>query len=190
MCLLCSSPMTADYNEEQLVNEFRRGNSSAFGIIYEHYKNNLCNYCYSVVKDKDVAEDIVHDVFLRIWDDIQTLNDPLSFRSWIFTIARHRALNYLRDRKPLDELSEALQDNEGSVLDSLVNQEQSSLMDGMLNQLRPAYRELLLLRIEGNLSYAEISAITGLSQSSVRIHLYRARKALTKIYVELSGGKE
>jgi len=179
----------SDLNEEQLVIELRLGSTRAFGLIYERYKDSLCNYCSSLVKNNDVAEDIVHEIFLKMWNNIQTLNEVRSFRTWLFSIARNQALLFLRDRKPFEELSEGLPREEESPLDLLVNEEQSAMMGSLLNRLRPAYRELMLLRIEGELSYADIAAVTGMSQSAVRTHLYRARKALAKVYAELYGGK-
>ncbi len=181
--------MPSDLNEEQLVIELRLGNAKAFGLIYDRYKDSLCNYCASFVKDNGLAEDIVHEIFLKMWNNIQTLNEARSFRSWLFRIARNEALHFLRDRKQFEELSEEIREEDRSPLESLVNSEESVKVSGLLDHLRPAYRELMVLRIEGELSYADIASVTGLSPSSVKTHLFRARKALAKVYTELYGGK-
>lgn len=179
---------SSTFNEVELVNELRRGERKAFAALYEHYKDSVFNYCASLVKNNEAAEDVVHDVFLSIWTKKHTLVHARSFRSWVFSIARNRALESLRDRRHAEGLSEDLSLEEDSPLELVLNRERSMMVDGLLDHLRPAYRELILLRIEGECSYAEIADITGRSQAAIRTHLFRARKALAKVYAELYGG--
>lgn len=176
-------------NEEQLVNELRLGSREALGEIYAHYRDSLFNYCSRLVKDNSRAEDLVHETFLKIWSTIQTLNHTSSFRSWVFSIARNQALLFLRDRKPFEKLSDEIPLTDDDALDLLISSEASAALGSLLDQLRPAYRELIVLRVYEELSYAEIAAVTGLSVSAIRVHLYRARKALAGIYTRRYGEK-
>ena len=174
-------------NEEQLVNELRLGNREAFGEIYAHYRDGLFNYCNSLVKDNSRADDLVHETFLKVWSTIQTLKHTSSFRSWIFSIARNQALLFLRDRKPFEKLSDEIPLTDDDALDLMISSEASAALGNLLDQLRPAYRELIALRVYEELSYVEIASVTGISVSAIRVHLYRARKALAGIYTRRYG---
>ncbi|MBM4159943.1 MAG: RNA polymerase sigma factor [Ignavibacteria bacterium] len=176
--------------ERRLVEHLRLGSREAFGQIYVRYKGSLCNYCYWLVKEKDRAEDIVHETFLKVWNNIGTLDDSSSFRSWLFTIARNQALLFLRDRRPFEELTDESSSENDDPLHALISTELSDSISSLLNALSPAYRELIVLRVYEGLSYAEIASVTGLSLSAVRVHLYRARKALARLYNEQYGDKD
>jgi RNA polymerase sigma-70 factor (ECF subfamily) len=176
-------------SDTDLVRSLRSGSRDAFEELYLRHKDALYDYCSRLLKDGVQAEDAVHESFLAVWKDAQTLNDPGSFRSWLFGIARHKALNSIRDRKSFDELF----DDSLLVLDDpysiLVKNEQSALVGELLEMIRPAYKDLLVLRDFENFSYAEIARISGLSLASVRVHLFRARKALAKAYSKNHGEK-
>ena len=175
--------------ERRLVEHLRLGSREAFGQMYVQYKDSLCNYCYWLVKEKDRADDIVHDTFLKVWNNIGTLNDSGSFRSWLFTIARNQALLYLRDRKPFEELTDESSSESNDPLHVLISTELAGSVSSFLSALRPAYRELIVLRVYEELSYEEIAGVTGLSVSAVRVHLFRARKALARLYNQRYGDK-
>jgi RNA polymerase sigma-70 factor (ECF subfamily) len=178
---------TSTSHPKELIDQLRLGDRRAFTDVYEQYKDGLFHYCCSMLKDRQAAEDVVHDVFINIWTKKHTLMDASAFRSWVFSIARHRALAFLRDRKPFEELSEDLSQDDDSPLELAINQEKTEMLDGLLCRLRPAYRELILLRIEGEFSYEEIAGMIGKSQAAVRTHLFRARKALAKVHGEIYG---
>lgn len=177
-------------SDTDLVRNLRSGSRDAFEELYLRHKDALYDYCSRLLRDDARAEDVVHDLFLTIWNDAQTLKDPGSFRSWMFSIARHRALNAIRDRKSFDELSDDSLPGDDDPYSILVRNEQSDLISDLLEMIRPAYKDLIVLKDFENFSYADIANITGLSVASVRIHLFRARKALAKTYSKKHGEKE
>jgi RNA polymerase sigma-70 factor (ECF subfamily) len=177
-------------SDTDLVRNLRSGSSDAFAELYLRHKDALYDYCSRLLKDGVRAEDVVQESFLMVWNDAHALNDLGSFRSWIFSIARHKALNSIRDRKIFDELhddSSVEHDNPHAIL---VRNEQSALFSDLLDMIRPAYKDLIVLKDYEDFSYAEIAKVTGLSIASVRVHLFRARKALAKMYVQNVGGKK
>jgi RNA polymerase sigma-70 factor, ECF subfamily len=176
-------------SDADLVRSLRSGSSDAFGALYLRHKDALYDYCSRMLKDGVLSEDIVHDSFLELWKDAHTLDALDSFRSWLFSVARHKALNFIRDRKPSDEIfADTLVEND-DPLTIFIRHEQSALFSDLLEVIRPAYKELVVLKDYENFSYAEIAKITGLSIASVRVHLFRARKALAKSYVKQLGEK-
>ncbi len=170
-----------------LVERLRDGDRKAFGQIYALYRVSLYNYVHWLVKGRERVDDVVHETFVKVWNNIGSLNNSGSFGSWLFAIARNEALADLRDRKSFQELTdESSIESDGPLVD-LINSEQSGQMKELLDALRPAYRELIVLRVYEGLSYAELAHVTGLSLPAVRVHLFRARKALAKLYVEHFG---
>ncbi len=175
--------------EIELVERLREGNREALGQIYVLYRDRVYNYCHWLVKENARVDDVVHETFMKIWNNIGSLRNGNSFRSWLYTIARNEALLDLRDRKPFEELTDESSIESDSPLVALINAEETDQVKGLLDALRPAYRELIVLRVYEGLSYAELACVTGLSLSAVRVHLFRARKALAKLYDEHFGDR-
>jgi RNA polymerase sigma-70 factor (ECF subfamily) len=178
-----------ELTEPELVERLREGDRDALGQIYILYRDSVCNYCHCLVKEKDRVEDVVHETFVKVWNNIGSLRNSESFRSWIFMIARNQALLDLRDRKRFEELTDESSIEHDSPLVTLISAEESVQVKGLLDALRRPYRELIVLRVYGGLSYAELARVTGLSRDAVRVHLFRARKTLAKLYDENFGGK-
>ncbi|MDP2884808.1 MAG: RNA polymerase sigma factor [Ignavibacteria bacterium] len=175
--------------EIELVERLREGSREALGQIYVLYRDSLYNYCHWLVKEDGRVDDVVHETFMKVWNNIGSLNNSDSFRSWLFKIARNQALLDLRNRKPFEELTDESSIESDGPLVALINTEKSDQIKGLLDALRPAYRELIVLRVYEGLSYAELACVTGLSLSAVRVHLFRARKALAKLYDEHFGDR-
>ncbi len=175
--------------EIELVERLRQGSREALGQVYVLYRDRLYNYCYWLVKENSRIDDVVLETFINVWNNIDSLNNSDSFRSWLFAIARNQALLDLRDRKPFEELTDdSLIEHDGPLV-ALISAEEADQVKGLLDALRPAYRELIVLRLYEGLSYAELAGVTGLSLSAVRVHLFRARKALAKLYDEHFGDR-
>jgi RNA polymerase sigma-70 factor (ECF subfamily) len=175
--------------EEQLVECLRARSSDAFAELYTRHKDALFDYCFHLLKDRARAEDAVHEAFMMAWKDIPSLKGTHSFRSWMFSIVRHHALNQIRGRKLFDELSDEVPMNDPDPLEVLITNERSTNFAELLDRMRPQFKELIVLKDFEDLTYAEIARITGLSLASVRVHLYRARKALAKVYTKHYGEK-
>lgn len=175
--------------DEELVQSLRSGSREAFGELYSRHKGALLDYCCHLLKDNNRAEDAVHETFLMVWNDIHSLNSSHSFRSWIFSIARHRGLNHIRDRKPYEELTDDSCVDDTDPFEILVSNDRTARFAGLLEMMKPGYKELIVLKDYEGLSYTEIATVTGLSLASVRVHLYRARKALARVYSKNYGEK-
>jgi RNA polymerase sigma-70 factor (ECF subfamily) len=176
-------------SDADLVRNLRSGSRDAFAELYMRHKDALYDYCCRLLKDEFQAEDVVHESFLMAWRDAHALDNLGSFRSWIFGIARHKALNSIRNRKSFDELFEDSLTDDDDPHTIFIRNEQSALLSDLLEMIRPAYRDLVVLKDFENFTYAEIANITGLSLASVRVHLFRARKALAKAYMTKHGEK-
>jgi RNA polymerase sigma-70 factor (ECF subfamily) len=154
--------------------------TSAFAEIYMRYKRAVYEYCYRLLQNRQIAEDATQNTFIKIQQGIQELRVVSSFKAWMFTIARNEVYAHLRRAR-----SNGLEGNEDvweveSPHEEFVHQEQAELVQRLLAELKPEYREVLLLVEYEQMSYAEIASVTGATLSSVESRIFKARKALGK----------
>ena len=170
----------AAYTGEQLAERIKVGEAQAFIQLYHQYKHRVYAYCYRLLRHPQNAEDATQETFIKVHRSLHQLENPSSFQTWIFTIARNEAFTLLRRVKPVEELEAA--DNEvwedKSPLDRIVERERAAVVQHCLGLLRPAYRDMLILREYEHLSYTEIARVTGSSESAVKSALFKARKAM------------
>ena len=165
-----------------LISKFRAGDQKSFTVIHEKYCRRLYGYCYRLLLDELIAEDVVQDTFIKAFETLSSLEKPDQFYAWLFTIARNKVYGFLRNNRTNGRAH--ITGDEGDVWDPesphtlLVQKETSQIVVEMMNQLKPEYREVLILRQYDKLSYAEIAAITCNTVSSVESRLFKARKAL------------
>lgn len=171
-------------SDESLIRQVYAGEVSAFASLYERYKNGVFAYCFRLLQDTERAEDALQNVFRKALESIRTLNNPLAFKYWLFMIARNEvygAIRKLRSHnqvKSLDE-SDDVWDQE-TPLTYAVQSNQVDIIQEQLGQLKPEYREVLILREYEQFSYTEIAVLTGGTEGSVRARIFKARKALAK----------
>ena len=164
-------------DEADLIEAFRNGDDFAFVSLYNRYKASIYGFAARMLMDRDAAQDVMQETFLRIYEKRQMLLNVQAFRAWLFAIARNQCLNMLRKGTrtvPLDEAFAAqLPLPEGKPLEKA---EQVALVKYHLACLQPQYREVLILREFQNLSYAEIAAATRSTLSAVKSRLFKARR--------------
>lgn len=171
-------------DDAELVVRSRSGDRAAFTALYDKYHQRLFAFCYRLTACREAAKDVAQNTFMKAFQSLATLDDHRLFYYWLFSIARNEALSHLRRerkaglRTPLED-AEDVWDGE-SPHDRLVEEETRTLVGRLLNQLKPEYREVLILRQYESLSYAEIAAITGDSVGAVESRLFKARKALAR----------
>ncbi len=159
-----------------------------FNQVYEKNKNAVYSYLYYMTKDVEDAEDLCQETFLKIYQNIKNFRGEGSERSWCITIARNTFLTWVRKKKfkfvegeEMDELP-SLVCNDPEI--KMLQQEESLFVKNILHKLKEEYRTIILLRDYEELSYKEIGSITGLSESAVKIRIYRAREKYKKLYSE------
>jgi RNA polymerase sigma-70 factor (ECF subfamily) len=167
--------------DEELIADLRTGNPDAFGELYRRYRSPLFAFCARMVRDQNHAGDILHDVFLTLYRSAATLREPGALRIWLFRVARNEVLMSARQKREVASPDPDLVWDAETPETILESAEQSELLERGLRSLKTEYREVLLLREEEGLSYAEIAIITGDSESSVKSRLFKARRALATL---------
>ncbi len=165
-----------------------KSNNADFGLLYRHYFPRIYNYCLRRVGDRDSAEDLCSTVFTRTLSNLHTYKSG-SFAAWIFSIAHNVVANFLRDRRPQLSIEEEsnlkvrqLADPGEDTLDRIVRVEEVDTVARLIARLPEDQRELLTLRIAGELSAKEIGAVLGKSEGAVRTALHRIVQQLRTAY--------
>lgn len=89
------------FTDHQLIQRYLLGDEKSFDILVERYMRPIYGFVYKYVRDKDVAEDITQDVFLKVFRHIKKIDPHKSFKSWMYTIAKNTALDFLKKKKAI-----------------------------------------------------------------------------------------
>jgi len=180
-----------DINEQDLLAELRLGNERAFRLLYDRYSRSIYGNILKLVRNEEVADDLLQDVFTKIWEHREHIEPHLSFRAYLFICSRHFVFNFQRRLKL--EMETAMQmaaeydDVDDAVTDLLHAKEAKALMEAAVNQL-PSQRQRVfrLCKLDG-LSYQEVAHILGISVATVRDHMVKANKSIREWLLQNGG---
>lgn len=184
-----------------LVEGLRTGNERAYEVLITEYQQPVYNLVLRLLNDPADANDVVQEVFLKVFRKIGAFRGESSLKTWIYRVAVNEAYNYQRwfsrHRKQEVELESdepsgldhyhRLSDPGRSPFDSVADHEQHALIEDALGRLNPSFRAAVVLRDIEELSYEEISEILQIALGTVKSRILRGREALRK---ELAGRLE
>jgi len=193
--------MIMEKEEIVLINKIKEGDIDSFYKIYDKYKRVILNYLYRMVQNREIAEDITQETFLKVYLNIDKYRPIGSFSSWIYCIARNLAKNVLRKDKRQKNISmETIISDETNLklrdilktkkLDTetiLQNREIQEQINYILSIMPTKYREIIILCIFQMQSYDQASEILNCTKSTVAIRLFRARQFFIKKAKDLWG---
>jgi RNA polymerase sigma-70 factor, ECF subfamily len=163
--------------------------------LFDRHKDRLFRYLLRLARDRQTAEDLFQDTWLRVLDRGHQYVPSGSFVAWLLTIARHLYIDFLRKTAParLLELQPSadgdgpaldpagfVEDRQPSPLDQLVAQERQRRVEDRFERLPPAVQEVLTLRLDQGLSLDEIARVTAAPLPTVKARLYRGASALAE----------
>jgi RNA polymerase sigma-70 factor (ECF subfamily) len=173
-----------EITDEDAITRLSKGEIEAFTELYDKYVEKIYNFIFYRVSNRALAEDLTSEVFLRAFDRIETFNPEKSkFSTWLFQIAKNRLIDYYRAMKPLDELNESMEiASDYSVIDEVDKVFDAMRVKAILDKLESNERDLIIMRLWDDLSYREITELTGRSEASLKMHFSRIMKKLTNLY--------
>ena len=167
-----------------LVERIRAGDESAFEALFHEYHAPLCSFAYRYVEGRDVAEEIVQEVFLFVWERRETWDVRESVKTYLFTSVRNAAVSYLRHEgvvRRYEAQSLDLFAPSGDLADErLRSNELAAAVQKAVKQLPDRCQLVFTLHREQGLTYAEIARVLGISEKTVEVHMGRALKGLRK----------
>jgi len=161
-----------DSNEHAIYRAAIQGDREAFEMIIRSSSRNLFAIAYGILQNREEAEDVVQDTFIKAWKSRWRVRDPEKFPAWISTIARHRARDLARRRRP-EPLPHDFESAE-AIDTSEENPELNSEVQSALSQLPELHRMAVTLRYFEELDYATIEQTLGLTNGALRGILGRA----------------
>lgn len=176
--------------QAEIIRRARAGDLEAFRRIHEEYGRRILNFVYRMVDSREDAEDLTQNVFLIVFHELRSLHDEKRFESWLYRIARNEVYQTFRKRRgelrPIERATEEEQssrellDDRPNPQDSVLHTELGTIMDKVLRSLPPKLREVFVLAVMHEKSYAEIAEIVGRSLLSVKTDIFRARSLARK----------
>jgi RNA polymerase sigma-70 factor (ECF subfamily) len=164
-------------SDAQLVEAAQNGHLESFGVLYQRYHSPMVALAYSMLADRDLAEDAAQEVFAVACRDIKNLKSKERFAAWLAGICRNVSRQMLRTHKintvSLKEHYTARSDDN--------TQDRREIIRRAVWSLRDAERELIVLRYFDGLSQARISEVLNLSPQSVNGRLVRAKRKIAKV---------
>ena len=166
-------------------NIFNGDDLKQFENLFRDYFNPLCVYATKYTKDFDSAKEIVHTVFVNIWEKRETIRKDQNIRSYLYTSVYNRCLNFLRDTKKTvefeDSHSESLEQRDSG---SLETEELQARIDATIQSLPDRCREVFILSRYQELKYAEIAEKLEISIKTVEVQISKALKLLRENLAE------
>ncbi|MGD0361097.1 MAG: RNA polymerase sigma factor [Bryobacteraceae bacterium] len=177
-----------DYDAELML-RVKDGDGTSFGVLLEKHRASVIHFIYRLVQEQAIAEELAQEVFLRVYRSRSSYEPTAKFKTWLFRIATHLALNWLRDEKHergqerLDDVSADLPARQ--VSDRRPSVEQELLYDVKREEIRRAVaglpekqRAAVLMHKYEEMEYTQIAKVLGCSESAVKSLLFRAYETL------------
>jgi len=198
---VADTPEWVRLSDQEVVLMARSGREAAYRELIRRYERPIFALLFRMVRDRELAEDLAQETFIKALNAIESYRPEFKFSSWIFKIANNAAIDHLR-RRELDTLSldgsphaatpEAMQATalqigarQESPLDAVEAKELGGAIEAAIGRLRPEYRSCILLRhVEGR-AYEEIAEILDLPLGTVKTYIHRARNELRQSLAHL-----
>jgi RNA polymerase sigma-70 factor (ECF subfamily) len=191
----------ATATDQQVVVLAKSGREAAYRELVRRYERPVFSLVYRMVRDRELAEDLAQETFVKALNAIESYRPEFKFSSWIFKIANNAAIDHLRRREldtlsldgsPNAETAEAVEatalqvsDRTETPLEELEARELGGAIEVAIGRLRPEYRACILLRhVEGR-PYEEIAEMLSLPLGTVKTYIHRARNELRQALSDL-----
>jgi RNA polymerase sigma factor (sigma-70 family) len=176
------APLLRLQSDERLIAFTRRGNQSAFEVLFSRYNTRLLAFCRHLLGSKEDAEDVLQEVMAAAFNAILADDRPINVRPWLYRIARNRSLNHLRRAQAIgvDSMDIHLSEHGATTADKVHERERFRILVGDIHELPETQRTALVLREMDALSYEQIAEAMETTVPGVKSLLVRARIALAE----------
>lgn len=180
----------SNYEEGKLISLLHEDSEYAFQLIYDKHRNRIYKTAIKFLKSPIIAQDVVQDVFLKLWFERASIDASKPLEAWLYTVAKNNILNKLRkianDWKAIDSYSSQIVHKENASENKIIEDEYKKSLDLALSSLSDHQKTVFILSRYEKLTYHEIGLKMGISPLTVKTHLSRALFAIRKQF-ESSG---
>jgi RNA polymerase sigma-70 factor, ECF subfamily len=157
------------------------GDPSFAPLVHQH-QSKLCNFIYRYTRNRQDAEDLTQDTFVKAFKNFHRYDSRYAFSTWLYTIARRTVYNHYRSARPAEPIDyDIVSDEPSPDANAEISDRKESIWESA-QRLKEEYQEVLALKYVEDLSVKEISKILNKTQTNVKILLFRARNQLKKIH--------
>ena len=173
----------------QLVERYLSGDMSAFDELMIRYERQIYRVCYRFVNNRDDAMDLAQEVFIKAFEHLSSFRRESSMKTWLYRIAMNHCINHVKkNAREFVEISETIGSTSSSVQSEMEDREQREHFRILVKRLPPKQKAILEMRINEQLSYEEIAAMSGRSISTIKASVFFALEKLRKLVKEPKQG--
>lgn len=171
----------------ELYKDFLNGSKESFNVIIQRYRRPLISFIMKYVKNIEVSEDLAQDTFLYMLVNKKEYDFKYTLKTYLYTIAKCRAINYIKKQNKKIVLDESyivnldIENNEDNMDNNLIKKEQYQLLYDTLKKLKQEYQIAIYLADFQGFQYKEISRILNKTMPQTKMLIHRARKSLNKL---------
>jgi len=176
--------------DNELMQKIQAGDVEKLGLLFERYKRMLFGFFYRVIGNKEVSEDLVQNVFIRILRFKNQFRGEGKFTTWMYRIARNEIADHFKKEKKFgykDDISNLSEKIDGDPLagQRSFKEDQLQLLNYALQKISNENRELIVMNRYQGLKYKEIGEMLDVSEGAVKVRTFRAMNELKKAYSQL-----
>lgn len=179
----------------QLVEKAKHGSEKAFATLMNRYRDSIYFMLLKMVSNPSDAEDLTIEAFGKAFSNLELYTPKFAFSTWLFKIATNNCVDFIRKKQvsptPLDHLQDSMenvtmliQSDLPDPEESMINSQKIAALKDIVNQLKPRYKSLIVLRYFKEYSYEEISSELKLPIGTVKAQLFRAKTLLYNILIK------
>ncbi|MBN2214578.1 MAG: RNA polymerase sigma factor [Bacteroidales bacterium] len=177
------------YKDEEIIDLITIENKTElFQLLYDRYHSKVLDKCYSLLKDKLLANEFVQDIFSKVYEKLDSFRGVSSFSSWLYAITYNQCIEYLRVKKKLHYPEW----NRNSILPEIIDEQNEDFTNiryerliKILDIIHPEEKALLQMKYKDNLSVKLIQSVLKISESAVKMRLKRAKARVIYLYKKL-----
>ena len=168
--------------KKELLERFLSGDAYAFEKLYDMYREPAIRFCNTILKDAEESENIIQEVFFKIWNKKETINPELNFTSYLFTIIKNSVFDQLKAIKKNKILKEMYWQNvlEYREVDNDIKEARLSKVKRAVEELSEKRKRIIKLNYEEGKSYQEIANQMNISKNTVKNQLIKAKQIIRK----------
>ena len=179
-------------SDETLVQEIIKSRNSAFfAVLYDRYASQVFNKCLGFAKSKVEAEDLTHDIFIKLFVKLSTFKGKAKFSTWLYSFTYNYCVNYVqRDAYKNKEVVSEVEskDTTTEISDAELFEIKTANLKTAMDQIDPKHKMILLLKYQDECSIKEIQELLNLNESAVKMRLKRAKESVMEVYKNCNNG--
>jgi len=176
--------------DEDIVQEIlSKQDFERFGELYDRYNDKVYHKCLSFAKNSDEAKDLLHDIFLKVFNKLSSFTGRSSFSTWLYSITYNYCVDYARKRnktrnESIDDKWD-ISDVDDHAQEVALMQLRAERLSIVLDTVDPKNKALLLMKYQDGASIQEITEMLSLSESAVKMRLKRAKAEVLEVHQEM-----